>query len=319
MPGANPGHGQWGHECLRRRRHGWRGSGPASFARRTATCRRRRSCRSARRGLSRGRSGGSSARGDDRARQHVPPELPARRRRRRRARGLHSFMGWTGRSGRFGRLQVFSLRRTLEAVDDDGVTFRSGYDGDLARLTERAAKIQADLGSDIAMCLDVCPPPECRTELAQATRLTTAWARGSARRPARPASWCSESRKARATPTYAAARSRRSPSSTSTATRWAGSAWEETERRCSRRSRGPRPASSRQAALLHGHRRPEGVLKVIERGIDMFDCVLPTQLGRTGTAITRAFTLNLERPLHRDPRPLDAWLPAASAVPTSAT
>src|SRR6266516_3800567 len=72
--------------------------------------------------------------------------------------GLHSFMGWSGPiltdSGGF---QVFSLRDTVLGVDDEGVTFRSVYDGAPARLTARdAARIQAALGSDIAMCLDIC-------------------------------------------------------------------------------------------------------------------------------------------------------------------
>ena len=74
--------------------------------------------------------------------------------------GLHAFMGWDGPiltdSGGF---QVFSLRDTIAAVDDEGVTFRSVYDGSAARFTpELVAAIQAKLGSDIAMCLDVCPP-----------------------------------------------------------------------------------------------------------------------------------------------------------------
>src|SRR5918997_4333551 len=94
--------------------------------------------------------------------------------------GLHAFMGWDGPiltdSGGF---QVFSLRDTLLAVDDDGVTFRSVYDGAAARFTpELAAAIQARLGSDVAMCLDVCPPADVdRGELAEAVRRTTLWAR----------------------------------------------------------------------------------------------------------------------------------------------
>src|SRR4029453_17867654 len=104
--------------------------------------------------------------------------------------GLHAFMGWDGPiltdSGGF---QVFSLRHTLEAVDDAGVTFRSVYDGELAHLTpERAAQLQADLGSDIAMCLDVCPPADVpRAELEQATRLTTTWAARQRAAPRAPA------------------------------------------------------------------------------------------------------------------------------------
>src|SRR6476620_12736696 len=74
--------------------------------------------------------------------------------------GLHAFMGWNGPiltdSGGF---QVFSLRDTLLEVDDDGVTFRSVYDGAPERFTpELAARVQERLGSDVAMCLDICLP-----------------------------------------------------------------------------------------------------------------------------------------------------------------
>src|SRR5437660_2445138 len=94
--------------------------------------------------------------------------------------GLHRFMAWDGPiltdSGGF---QVFSLRDTLLAVDDEGVTFRNVYDGAAARFTpELAAEIQRNLGSDVAMCLDQVPPPTAeRRELADAVRRTTEWAR----------------------------------------------------------------------------------------------------------------------------------------------
>src|SRR4029453_5251879 len=94
--------------------------------------------------------------------------------------GLHGFMGWDGPiltdSGGF---QIFSLRDTLLSVDDDGVSFRSVYDGSPVRLTpESVAQIQANLGSDVAMCLDVCPPAGVpRAELQQAVRLTQSWAK----------------------------------------------------------------------------------------------------------------------------------------------
>src|ERR671926_269484 len=90
--------------------------------------------------------------------------------------GLHRFMAWDGPiltdSGGF---QVFSLRDTILARDEDGVTFRSVYDGAPARLTpEAAAAIQTNLGSDIAMCLDQVPPPTAeRRELEDAVRRTT--------------------------------------------------------------------------------------------------------------------------------------------------
>src|SRR6266550_3373616 len=93
--------------------------------------------------------------------------------------GLHRFMAWDGPiltdSGGF---QVFSLRDTIAAVDDEGVTFRSVYDGALDRFTpESVAAVQAKLGSDIAMCLDICPPVDlAHSEIAEAVRRTTLWA-----------------------------------------------------------------------------------------------------------------------------------------------
>ena len=90
--------------------------------------------------------------------------------------GLHAFMGWEGAiltdSGGF---QVFSLRDTLLEVDDDGVTFRSVYDGAPERFTpEVAARVQELLCSDIAMCLDICSPAGVsRPELEEAVRRTT--------------------------------------------------------------------------------------------------------------------------------------------------
>src|SRR5439155_16626698 len=93
--------------------------------------------------------------------------------------GLHAFMGWDGPIlTDSGGYQVFSLRHTIARVDDDGVTFRSVYDGDLTRLTpEIAAEIQRKLGSDIAMCLDQVPPTDVtRDVLAETVRRTTLWA-----------------------------------------------------------------------------------------------------------------------------------------------
>src|SRR3984893_9120202 len=94
--------------------------------------------------------------------------------------GLHRFMGWAGAiltdSGGF---QIFSLRDTLLDMDDEGVTFRSVYDGSSARVSALdSARIQANLGSDIAMCLDIClPAGVARRELEDAVRRTTLWAR----------------------------------------------------------------------------------------------------------------------------------------------
>ncbi|MGL6279454.1 MAG: tRNA-guanine transglycosylase, partial [Gaiella sp.] len=103
--------------------------------------------------------------------------------------GLHAFSGWNGPiltdSGGF---QVFSLRDTLLAVDDDGMTFRSVYDGTAERLTpEGVAEIQRRLGSDIAMCLDICPPAGASgREHEEAVRRTTLWAQRQVDAPRAP-------------------------------------------------------------------------------------------------------------------------------------
>jgi queuine tRNA-ribosyltransferase len=156
--------------------------------------------------------------------------------------GLHSFMAWEEPiltdSGGF---QVFSLRDTLLGVDDDGVTFRSVYDGRPARFTpELAAEIQARLGSDIAMCLDVCLPASVpRAELAEATRRTAVWAARQRAAPRAEGQLLFGIAQA-PTPSFDGARSTRSSRSTSTATRSAGSAWGRAESGCSTPSPGRR-------------------------------------------------------------------------------
>jgi len=224
--------------------------------------------------------------------------------------GLHAFMGWDGPiltdSGGF---QVFSLRDTLLAVDDEGVTFRSVYDGGEARFTpELVAAIQAQLGSDVAMCLDVCPPAGVpRVELERAVRLTTAWGTRQREAPRAPGQLVfgitqgGSDRGLRA----------RSVEEI-TALDFDGYA-------LGGLSVGePRPemidAVEWSAPMLPADRPryfmgigdPDGILDVIARGVDMFDCVLPTRLGRTGTALTSHGRLNLRNArFARDPRPLD--------------
>ena len=225
--------------------------------------------------------------------------------------GLHRFMGWDGPiltdSGGF---QVFSLRDTIAAVDDEGVTFRSVYDGTAARFTpELVAGIQAQLGSDIAMCLDVCPAAGvdragARGGRAADDRLGGTAARGAARRRA---SSSSGSPRARPTASCASARSTEIAALGFDGYALGGLSVGE-----------PRPetmdAVDWAAPLLPADRPryfmgigdPDGILEVIERGIDMFDCVLPTRIGRTGTALTSHGRLNLRNArFARDARPLD--------------
>jgi queuine tRNA-ribosyltransferase len=224
--------------------------------------------------------------------------------------GLHSFMGWDGSiltdSGGF---QVFSLRDTLLAVDDEGVTFRSVYDGSPTRFTpESVARIQTNLGSDIAMCLDVCPPAGVTLEeLEQAVRRTTLWAqrqRAADRAPGQLVFGITQGatdpelrRRSIAEITeldfdgYAlGGLSVGEPRElTLDATTWAAPLLPEEKPR-----------------YFMGIGDAEGIVEVVECGIDMFDCVLPTRTARTGAALTWEGRLNMKNArFAADPRPLD--------------
>jgi queuine tRNA-ribosyltransferase len=233
--------------------------------------------------------------------------------------GLHAFMGWDGPiltdSGGF---QVFSLRDTILAVDDGGVTFRSVYDGAAARFTpELAAEIQARLGSDVAMCLDICPPAGVsRAELAEAVRRTTLWARRQRAAARAPGQLVFGIAQGAADPEL-----RRRSIEEIAALGFDGHALGGLSVGESRPEM--LEATEWAAPLLPADRPryfmgigdPEGVLEVIERGIDMFDCVLPTRTARTGSALTWEGRLNLRNArFARDRRPLDEGCPCPACT-----
>ena len=228
--------------------------------------------------------------------------------------GLHRFMGWAGPiltdSGGF---QVFSLRDTIAAVDDDGVTFNSVYDGSPERFTpETVAAIQAKLGSDIAMCLDICPPADVpRAELAEAVRRTTLWASRQLAAPRAEGQLLFGIAQGASDPQLR----RRSIAEIAElgfdghalgglaigedrGLMFETTAWAAME------------LPSDRPRYFMGIGDPEGVLEVIERGVDMFDCVLPTRTARTGSALTWEGRLNLRNArFARDPKPLDESCP----------
>ena len=224
--------------------------------------------------------------------------------------GLHAFSGWDGPiltdSGGF---QVFSLRDTIVALDDEGVTFRSVYDGSLARFTpEGAAEIQLRLGSDIAMCLDVClPAPASRAELLRAVRLTTLWAERQAEAPRAPGQLRFGITQGGADPGLR----RRSLEEISAlpfdGVALGGLAVGESREEmldCVEWAAPALPADKPRYFMGIGD--PAGILEVVARGIDLFDCVLPTRTARTGSALTWAGRLNLRNARYtRDPLPLD--------------
>jgi queuine tRNA-ribosyltransferase len=223
--------------------------------------------------------------------------------------GLHRFMGWPGPiltdSGGF---QVFSLADT-RVVDDDGVEFASVYDGSRHVFTpELALRIQEDLGADIVVCFDECAPGTLSlAEIEAAVARTTRWARA-----------CRESQTRRDQLLVGIVQ---------------GGVDEQLRRRSVRDllaldfpayaigglSVGERGEEMLDTVKLLDGLLPEdrfryfmgigdplGILEVIARGVDLFDCVLPTRLARTGSAFTSRGRLNLRNARFADDlRPLD--------------
>jgi len=224
--------------------------------------------------------------------------------------GLHAFMGWDGPiltdSGGF---QVFSLRDTLLELDDDGAVFRSVYDGAPERLTpELAADIQRRLGSDIAMCLDICRPPGIpRAELEEAVRRTTLWAQRQRDLPRAPGQL-----RFAITQGGIDDELRRRSSAELVPLDFDGyaigglSVGEERGAMFEATTLAASFLPEDKPRYFMGIGDPEGVIEVIARGVDMFDCVLPTRTARTGSALTWEGRLNLRNArFARDPRPLD--------------
>ena len=224
--------------------------------------------------------------------------------------GLHRFMSWDGPiltdSGGF---QIFSLRDTLLGTDDDGVTFRSVYDGSAERFTpELAARIQELLGSDIAMCLDICPPAGVpRAELEEAVRRTSLWARRQRELPRAPGQL-----RFAITQGGLDAELRRRSSEELVQLGFDGyaigglSVGEHRAPMFEATAAAAALLPAEQPRYFMGIGDPVGVIEVIARGVDMFDCVLPTRTARTGSALTWEGRLNLRNArFARDPGPLD--------------
>jgi queuine tRNA-ribosyltransferase len=224
--------------------------------------------------------------------------------------GLHRFMGWDGPiltdSGGF---QVFSLAQ-VRKITDAGASFRSHIDGRLLDLTpEKAVQIQENLGSDIAMVLDECPPGDAAPDvLRNAVRRTILWAER-----------CRKAHIRADQALFAIIQ---------------GGTDLELRRECARAlidldfpgyalggfSVGEAPAAMHAALApcaeslpehkpryLMGVGRPEDLLAGVAAGIDLFDCVMPTRNGRNALAFTAAGPIRLRNACHRrDPAPLES-------------
>jgi queuine tRNA-ribosyltransferase len=227
--------------------------------------------------------------------------------------GLHGFTGWDGPFlTDSGGYQVFSLAG-LRKLDEDGVRFQSHLDGTVHLLSpERSMEIQQHLGADIAMAFDECPPGDApREAVAEATARTTRWARRSRNTHRREDQSLFgivqngvhlDLKKASAhelidldLPGYA----------------------------IKSLSMGePKPGRDRvlehldpilpadKPRYLMGVGTPEDLIDAVARGIDMFDCVLPTRNARNGQLFTSRGRISIRNARFRDdPRPPDPDCP----------
>ncbi len=223
--------------------------------------------------------------------------------------GLHRFMNWDRPiltdSGGF---QVFSLA-DLRKLTDAGVTFRSHIDGRLLELTpESAMRIQENLGSDIAMCLDECPAGNSdATNLREAVRRTILWAERCRRAHRRPDQFLFGIVQGGTDIAL-----RQECAAALVGMDFAGYA-------LGGFSVGESPAAMRAALepsaaalppdkprYLMGVGRPIDLLDAVAAGIDLFDCVMPTRNARNASAFTAEGPLRLRNARHQDdPRPLE--------------
>jgi len=222
--------------------------------------------------------------------------------------GLHEFMQWQRPmltdSGGF---QVFSLAE-MRKVDEDGVTFKSHIDGSMKRLTpESSIKIQENLGADIIMAFDECSDPNDRGYVEQAMGRTHRWAQR-----------CLDAKKRDDQALFGIVQGgifddlREQSARTISAMGFPGHAI------------GGLSVGETKAEMYHtvevcnsvlppekprylmGVGTPEDLIEGVLRGIDIFDCVLPTRLARHNSAMTMFGRLNLmNRTFTEDLRPID--------------
>lgn len=224
--------------------------------------------------------------------------------------GLHKFMDWPGPivtdSGGF---QVMSLAK-LRTLNEQGVTFRSHIDGSAYELTpERSMRIQHLLDSDITMCFDECTPhPATQEEAAQSMRMSMRWAERCKK--------AFEKRDGYALfginqgSIYPALRVESAAALAALDLDGYGigglAVGEGQPAMFSVLENVVPVLKPEKPRYLMGVGKPDDIVGAVRRGVDMFDCVMPTRSGRTGQAFTRRGTVNIRNARHLDDaRPLD--------------
>src|SRR3954451_24760357 len=225
--------------------------------------------------------------------------------------GLHAFMNWPfpilTDSGGFQVMSLASLRK----LDETGVTFQCHIDGSTHVLTpERSIEIQSLLGADIQMQLDECVRLPCSDEVAESVmRLSLRWAErcrlAFGEQPGRALFGIVQGgaveRLRVESPRGLVALDLKGYA-------FGGLAVGEPQDVMLEMIEATEPHLPREKPrYLMGVGTPDDIVEAVRRGIDMFDCVLPTRAGRHGTAYTRFGRLNLKNAKHADdPEPIDA-------------
>jgi queuine tRNA-ribosyltransferase len=229
--------------------------------------------------------------------------------------GLHKFMNWDGPIlTDSGGYQIFSLAK-LRKITEEGVHFQNHVDGTPAFISPKIAmEIQAGLGSDIAMVLDECAPYPCDYDYAaQSAEMTTRWARR-----------CKEANAQRPTLNVQSSMEKAQQSAIQPQLLFGivqgatfddlrkqsaqeivdldfdgyaigGVSVGEPEHEMMRAVESAEPFLPKdKPRYAMGLGTPPQLLEMVARGMDMFDCVLPTRLARNGTAFTATGTINLK-------------------------
>lgn len=223
--------------------------------------------------------------------------------------GLHGFMNWDRPiltdSGGF---QIFSLKE-LATITEEGATFRSHLDGSKKFLSpEDAVKVQESLGSDIMMCLDTCIPyPADRSQTVESTALTGRWARR-----------CREAHRKKEQLLFGITQGgmypelRKESAETLIDIGFDGyaigglSVGESKQQMHDMTEATVAHLPDEQPVYLMGVGTPEDLVEGVWRGVDMFDCVMPTRNARNGTLFTSSGKVVIKNSRHReDQAPVD--------------
>jgi queuine tRNA-ribosyltransferase len=222
--------------------------------------------------------------------------------------GLHNFMQWPNPmltdSGGF---QVFSLS-SIRKIDEDGVTFRSHIDGSSHRFTpERSIQIQNNLGADIIMAFDECADPNDAAYIKKAMERTHRWAERSLKAHGRPDQALFGIVQGGVDPDLRAQSAKLIASLPFPGIAIGGLSVGETKDEMYGTLDVVTPLlPENKPRYLMGVGTPEDLIHGVLRGVDIFDCVLPTRLARHHAAFSSQGRLNLmNATFARDPRPID--------------